>query len=88
VPFGASGANILKAVVAEDLPDPGSVFLGIELKFGTPMYVDDTITTRVELASVREDKPIYTLKVSVSNQKGEVRLSSVATTYTAPMKKV
>ena len=85
---GGVTSGLLNAVVAEDLPGPGSVFLGMELKFSKAVYVDDTITARVELTSVREDKPICALKVSVSNQKGEVCLSGVATTYTAPLKKL
>jgi len=51
------------------------------------VYVGDTITGRVELTTVRPDKPICTLAVSVRNQKGEVCLSGVATTYTAALKK-
>ena len=45
----------------------------------------DAITGRVEVTSVRDDKPICTLAVSVRNQKGELCLSGVATTYTAPL---
>ena len=84
---GGVTTGMLNAVVAEDLPGPGSVFLGMELKFVKAVYVGDTITGRVELTSVRPDKPICTLAVSVRNQKGDVCLSGVATTYTAPLKK-
>ena len=82
---GGITTGILNALVAEDLPGPGTVFLGMELRFVKAVYVGDTITGRVELTSVREDKPICTMTVSVSNQKGELCLSGVATTYTAPL---
>jgi len=83
---GGVTSGILNALVAEDLPGPGTVFLGLELRFSKAVYVGDTITGRVEVKSVREDKPICTLEVNVVNQKGEVCLSGTATTYTAPLK--
>ena len=82
---GGVTSGILNAVVAEDLPGPGTVFLGTELKFVKAVYVGDTITGRVEVTSVRPDKPICTLAVSVRNQKDEECLNGTATTYTAPL---
>jgi acyl dehydratase len=82
---GGVTSGILNAIVAEDLPGPGTVFLGTELKFVKAVYVGDTITGRVEVTSVRPDKPICTLAVTVRNQKDEVCLSGTATTYTAPL---
>ncbi|MEJ7670756.1 MAG: MaoC family dehydratase [Casimicrobiaceae bacterium] len=84
---GGVTSGMLNAIVAEDLPGPGTVFLSMELKFVKAVYVGDTITGRVELTNVRPDKPICTIAVSVRNQKGDVCLSGVATTYTAPLKK-
>ncbi len=82
---GGVTSGILNAIVAEDLPGPGTVFLGMELKFVKAVYVGDTITGRVEVTTVRADKPICTIAVSVRNQKDEVCLSGVATTFTAPL---
>lgn len=84
---GGVTTGMLNALVAEDMPGPGTVFLGMELKFTKAVYVGDTITGRVELLSVRDDKPICTLAVTVSNQKGDVCLSGQATTYTAALNK-
>jgi len=85
---GGVTTGILNALVAEDLPGPGTVFLGMELKFLKAVYVGDTITGRIELTSVREDKPICSMAVTVTNQNGELCLSGVATTYTTPLKPV
>jgi acyl dehydratase len=84
---GGVTSGILNAIVAEDLPGPGTVFLATELKFIKAVYVGDTITGRVEIMTVRADKPICTISVSVRNQKGESCLSGTATTYTAPLLK-
>ena len=63
-----------------------AVFLGMELKFVKAVYVGDSITGRVEITSVRPDKPICTIAISVRNQKNEPCLTGTATTYTAPLK--
>lgn len=59
----------------------------MQLKFVKAVYVGDTITGRVEVKTVRADKPICAIAVSVRNQKGEVCLSGTATTYTAALSK-
>ena len=51
-----------------------------------PVYVGDTIKGRVEVKTVRDDKPICTIEVNVTNQNGDVCLSGTATTYTTPLK--
>jgi acyl dehydratase len=84
---GGVTSGILNAIVAEDLPGPGTVFLEMQLKFVKAVYVGDTITGRVEVKTVRADKPICAIAVSVRNQKGEVCLSGTATTYTAALSK-
>lgn len=83
---GGVTSGILNAIVAEDIPGPGTVFLAMELKFSKAVYVGDTITGRIEVKFVREDKPICTLEVSVTNQHGDICLSGTATTYTTPLK--
>ena len=82
---GGVTTGMLNAIVAEDLPGPGTVFLGMELKFVKAVYVGDTIVGRVEILDVRPDKPICKLEVSVRNQNGEPCLTGFATTYTASL---
>jgi acyl dehydratase len=83
---GGVTSGILNALVAEDLPGPGTVFLEMTMKFSKAVYVGDTITGKVEVKTVREDKPICTIEVEVTNQRGDVCLSGSATTYTTPLK--
>jgi acyl dehydratase len=83
---GGVTSGMLNAIVAEDLPGPGSVFLGMELKFSKGVLVGDTVTGKVVVKTVREDKPICTIEVSVTNQHGDVCLSGTATTFTTPLK--
>ena len=83
---GGVTSGLLNAVVAEDLPGPGTVFLGVEWRFIRAVTVGEEIIGRVEITSVRDDKPICTLETTVRNASGEVCLSGTATTYTVPLK--
>ena len=79
---GGITSAILNAVVAEDLPGPGTVFLQVDWKFVAPVRPGDTITGAVEVIEVREDKPITRLKTSVRRQDGVVVLEGTAVCYT------
>ena len=82
---GGVTSGLLNAVVAEDLPGPGTVFLGVEWKFTKAVAVGEEIVGRVEVTSVRDDKPICTIATEVRNGAGEVCLTGTATTYTVPL---
>jgi acyl dehydratase len=79
---GGITSAILNAVVAEDLPGPGTVFLQVDWNFTAPVRPGDTITGAVEVVEVREDKPITKLKTSVRRQDGVVVLEGTAVCYT------
>lgn len=82
---GGVTSGILNALVAEDLPGPGTVFLGVEWKFLKAVGVDEKITGRVEVKAIRDDKPICILDTTIRNADGEICLSGTATTYTMPL---
>src|ERR671924_515137 len=71
---GGVTSGLLNAVVAEDLPGPGSVFLHVDWRFTAPVSPGDEITTEVEALEVRTDKPITKLRTTVSKQDGTVVL--------------
>ncbi|MEX3007794.1 MaoC family dehydratase [Hoeflea sp. TYP-13] len=79
---GGVTTGILNAVVAEDLPGPGTVFLGVEWKFVKAVGVDETITGRVVVTSVRDDKPICRLETTIRDGEGDICLEGTATTFT------
>jgi acyl dehydratase len=79
---GGITSAILNAVVAEDLPGPGTVFLQVNWSFKAPTRPGDTITGRVEVTSVRTDKPITELKTTVTRGDGVVVLDGTAVCFT------
>ena len=82
---GGVTSGLLNAVVAEDLPGPGSVFLHVEWDFRAPVRPGDEITAEVEVLEVRADKPITTLRTTVANQHGAVVLDGRAVVWTEPL---
>jgi acyl dehydratase len=79
---GGITSAILNAVVAEDLPGPGTVFLHVGWDFKAPVRPGDTITGQVEVTKVRQDKPITELVTRVVRQDGTVVLEGTAVCYT------
>jgi acyl dehydratase len=82
---GGVTSGLLNAVVAEDLPGPGSVFLQVDWQFLHPVRPGDTITAEVEVLATRTDKPIHQLRTTITNQDGTVVLDGRATVYRAPL---
>ena len=82
---GGVTSGLLNALVAEDLPGPGTVFLGVEWRFVKAVGVGEEIVARVEVTSVREDKPICMLATTIVDGSGEVSLQGTAMTYTVPL---
>jgi acyl dehydratase len=83
---GGVTSGLLNAVVAEDLPGPGSVFLHVDWKFTAPVAPGDEITAEVETLEVREDKPITKLRTTVAKQDGTVVLDGTAVVWTEPLR--
>ncbi len=82
---GGVTSGLLNAVVAEDLPGPGSVFLHVDWSFKAPVRPGDEITAEVEVLEARADKPITRLRTTVANQDGTVVLDGEALVWTEPL---
>jgi acyl dehydratase len=79
---GGLTTGLLHALVAMDLPGPGSVFLNQNWQFTAPVFIGDTITATVEVLHVHETKPVTQLDVVVRRQTDEVVLKGEAWCYT------
>lgn len=79
---GGLTTGLLHALVAMDMPGPGTVFLSQNWKFTAPVFIGDTITAEAEVLSVHESKPVTQLKIKVTRQDGEIVLDGEAWCYT------
>jgi acyl dehydratase len=82
---GGVTSGLLNAVVAEDLPGPGSVFLHVDWSFNAPVRPGDEITAEVEVLEARADKPLTRLRTTIVNQDGTVVLDGTALVWTEPI---
>ena len=71
IAHGMLGASLISAVLANELPGRGTVYLSQTLKFTAPVFPGDTVTARVVVKHVREDKPVVTLETVCTNERGE-----------------
>lgn len=78
---GMLSASLISAVLANDLPGQGSIYLGQTLKFVAPVFIGDEITARVTVTSVREEKPIAKLETVCTNQHNEIVIKGEATVH-------
>ncbi len=79
---GGLTTGLLHALVAMDLPGPGTVFMSQEWKFTAPVCIGDTITAEVEVLKAHETKPVTNLAITVRRQDGETVLKGEAWCYT------
>jgi len=71
VAHGMLAASLISAALANELPGRGTVYLSQQLQFTAPVFPGDTVTARVTVSKVREDKPVVTLETVCTNQRGE-----------------
>lgn len=79
---GGLTTGLLHALVAMDMPGPGTVFLNQSWQFTNPVFIGDTITAEAEVLEVHESKPVTQLKITITRQDGEVVLEGEAWCYT------
>lgn len=79
---GGLTTGLLHALVAMDLPGPGTVFLSQDWKFTAPVFIGDTISAEAEVLSIHATKPVTQLRVVITRQTGEVVLEGEAWCYT------
>jgi len=79
---GGLTTGLLHALVAMDMPGPGTVFLSQDWKFTAPVFIGDTITAEAEILSIHATKLVMQLKVAITRQNGETVLDGEAWCYT------
>lgn len=85
VVHGMLTAGLISAVLANDFPGPGTIYLGQNLKFKKPVFLGDTVTATITVTAYRADKNIVTFSTVCTNQNGETVIEGEATVL-APKK--
>ena len=82
---GGVTSGLLNAVVAEELPGPGTVFLHVDWHFKAPVRPGDEISAEVEVLEARADKPLTRLRTTITNHEGTIVLDGTALVWTEPV---
>ncbi|MBW2636540.1 MAG: MaoC family dehydratase [Deltaproteobacteria bacterium] len=70
IAHGMLSAGFISMVIGTKLPGPGTIYLDQCLKFLAPVRIGDTITARVEVIEIMNDKNKVRLKTDCINQDG------------------
>ncbi len=77
IAHGALTASYISGILGNDLPGPGSIFVGLNMRFRRPVYIGSHVTVKVEVTEMKERGNRVTLKVSC-NVDGKAAISGEA----------
>jgi 3-hydroxybutyryl-CoA dehydratase len=78
IAHGLLTASLLSAVIGNDLPGVGTIYLGQDLKFKAPVFIGDEVTATVEIVRYREDRRIMTLRTTCTKADGTLVIEGEA----------
>lgn len=78
IAHGMLSGALISSVLGNEFASEKIVYLSQTMRFVAPVFVGDTITATATVASIREDKPIVTLKTICSNQNGGTTMTGEA----------
>lgn len=79
IAHGMLSAGFISAVLGMQLPGPGTIYMGQELRFVKPVYIGDTVTATATVVERIPEKNRLKLETIVTNQKGEQVITGMAT---------
>lgn len=79
---GGLTTGLFNALVAMELPGPGSVFVQQSWEYPAPVYIGDTIVAEAEVLEARADKPITRLRCVARREDGTEVLRGECVVYT------
>ncbi|MCL4539969.1 MAG: MaoC family dehydratase [Bacteroidetes bacterium] len=86
IAHGILVSGLISAILANDLPGPGTVYIHQELNFKSPVFIGDEIKAVVTCVDIREDKPIAKLDTKIWNAAGELVIDGEAVVLVATPK--
>jgi 3-hydroxybutyryl-CoA dehydratase len=78
IAHGMLVGSLFSTVLGTQLPGEGTIYLGQDLKFLRPVYLDDVITAVVTVSEVMPEKNRVRLETSAVNQHGETVVTGSA----------
>lgn len=79
IAHGMLSAGFISTVLGTQLPGPGTIYLGQELKFTKPVLFNDTVTVTCTVTEIVEEKNRVILETIGTNQNGDTVVKGTAT---------
>ena len=79
IAHGMLSAGFISTVLGTQLPGPGTIYMGQELRFTKPVFFGDTITATFTVAELIPEKNRAILDTVCTNQNGDVVIKGKAT---------
>lgn len=83
IAHGALTASYISAILGNDLPGPGSIFVSLELKFRTPVRIGTEVVARAEISKINERRRMVDMAVQCTAN-GKVVARGSATVIVQP----
>lgn len=71
-------ASLFSGLVGARLPGHGTIYLGQNISFKAPVFIDERVEASVEVVKIREDKPIVTLRTLCVKSDGTIAVEGEA----------
>ena len=78
IAHGMLSGGFISALLASQLPGPGTIYMSQSMRFVRPVFIGDTVTTRVEIVELIEAKRRVRLATTCRNQRAELVLDGEA----------
>lgn len=78
VAHGMLTGSLFSTILGTSLPGEGTIYLGQELKFLKPVFINDTITSTVTVKEIILEKGRVILETTATNQNGEIVIAGTA----------
>ena len=78
IAHGVLAISLISAVLGNESPGPGTIYLSQTVRFKGPIRPGDTITATVEVVEIKPEKPILTLRTYCENQADRIVLDGEA----------
>ena len=70
--------GLISAALGTKIPGPGAIYISQTFNFLAPVFIGDSVEILVEVVSIRDDKPVVTIKTECKNQNGKIVLEGEA----------
>lgn len=87
IAHGMLTGAVISAALAMELPGPGTVYVGQNLRFRQPLKIGDTVTVRLEVTDKKDKLKLVTLDCKAYNQH-EKMIASGSAEVIAPSEKL